>query len=170
MGLHDRPYWREMLAEVLTEKNRRQDPEIQDKTAAIQETVDYSDPKKYSTKDLEFYISTYQDYANKSDEEAIVVSWVRWVPYTPIPLERFITKYGKPDVSAFSDEDMAPYKSWKRGLLVNLTDDGKKVLTVEYSFTQEDKASAWYIKYPNSIYNPYIRKTKPKTQPSKKKK
>jgi hypothetical protein len=165
-----RPFWRDTLNYVIVEKKRREDPEILAKAAAIKETIDYSNLKSYSTDDLESTFLTDQNLANQSDERALTVSWVRWVPDSPIPLERFMTKYGKPDESGFSDENMQPYKTWKRGISTTLTDDGKRVLMVDYSFTREDRALAWSIMYPNSKYNPYIKKSKPKPQPSKKKK
>jgi hypothetical protein len=89
-----------------------------------------------------------QNLANQSDEDALSVDWVRWIPEPPIPLERFMLKYGKPDKSGFDDDNMDPYKSWEsRGIMVYLTNDGKDVYKVDFSFTNNEMRKAWKSKY-----------------------
>lgn len=104
------------------------------------------------------YIDTYNTLATQTDESALTVNWVRWVPDTLIPLQRFILKYGQPEKSGFSDEDMQPYKSWEsKGLTAYLTDNGTHVLRIDYSFTKDEYRSAWKLKYnfiPAWLQNP----------------
>ncbi len=81
-------------------------------------------------------------FANASDDD-VMVGWVRWVPDTPFSIERLITKYGKPDVSGFTNDDYQPYKEWKqRGLFVRLTDDGKRVVGMEFTPTKKEEEEA----------------------------
>ena len=80
----------------------------------------------------------YKRLTEQSDEEALVVSSVRWIPVTPFPLERLITKYGNPDKSDFSSKDFQPYKSWRRGIDAFLSDNGKNVEMMEFYFTEKE--------------------------------
>jgi hypothetical protein len=141
--------------------------------ALIKSKNDKIDDKstKASNKQDDPEIKAYQSFVDKTDEEALTVSWVRCVPDNPIPLQKFVTKYGKPDVSGFSDDGMQPYKDWSKvGIGVYLTKDGKNVLTVDYSFTKDDYIKAWNKKHPNDKgINPFLPDTKEKTEPSKKK-
>lgn len=86
----------------------------------------------------------WKKLANELEEDALVVSWVRWVPDVPFPVDRLITKYGKPEKSDFSPEDFKPFKLWtSRGINASLSDDGKKVVTIEFMFTQKEMNDAW---------------------------
>jgi hypothetical protein len=85
--------------------------------------------------------------ANASDEDALSVDWVRWIPVAPIPLPRFVSKYGKPDTSAFSDEDLQPYRVWKKGVTAFLADDEKSVVRVDYFFTRDELRQEYKSKY-----------------------
>jgi hypothetical protein len=90
----------------------------------------------------------YKTYANHSDEQALVVEWVRWAPDGPTPLTRLISKYGKPEKSGFSDEDLQPYKRWEaKGLSAYLSDDEKQVLRIDYDFTIAEQRAAYMKKY-----------------------
>jgi len=83
-------------------------------------------------------------FSEESDAEALSVGWVRWVPDTEIPLQRFILKYGNPEKSGFDDEDMSPYKSWEaKGLTAYLSDNGNHVVRVDFSFTKNEQRQAW---------------------------
>ncbi|MDM4769539.1 hypothetical protein [Solimonas sp. SE-A11] len=83
-----------------------------------------------------------------ASEKSITVDWVRWIPDQPIPLQRFIVKYGQPERSDFFDENLQPYKEWtKRGLMAVLADDGKHVIRVDYSFTRAEMHKAWMDAY-----------------------
>lgn len=87
--------------------------------------------------------------ANAPDEE-ISVAWVRWVPVAPIPVARFISKYGQSEKNDYSDEDLTPYRHWvKKGLQAFLSDDEKLVLRVDFQFTREDRRAAWRTKFPS---------------------
>lgn len=79
-----------------------------------------------------------------SDDEVLIVSWVRWVPSTGIPLTRLMAKYGKPDQAGFSDDDLRPFRGWsKRGIHAALSDNQKNVLLIDYTYTKNEKENAW---------------------------
>jgi len=88
----------------------------------------------------------WQDLIDKPDE-AKTVGWVRWIPDAPIPLQRFIAKYGPADVKDFAEEDMQPYRSWKRGIQAFLTDDEKFVTRVDFTYTNTETRNAYKQKY-----------------------
>jgi hypothetical protein len=75
-------------------------------------------------------------------DDSLVVEWVRWVPDSPIPIQRFISKYGKWDGKGYYDQDLAPYREWKRGIAIILTEDEKKAISVNYHFTTGDYRKA----------------------------
>lgn len=89
----------------------------------------------------------YRGLASQTDEVALSVNWVRWVPDTRIPLQRLVSKYGKPDKSGFSDEDYKPYRSWNRGIEAYLTDDEKYVDRIDFNFTKEEYRKAYKEKF-----------------------
>ncbi|MCE5247194.1 MAG: hypothetical protein ABFD84_09410 [Candidatus Polarisedimenticolia bacterium] len=71
-------------------------------------------------------------------EECWAALWVRWVPESPLPLKRFVSKYGPPDEAGY-DDNMQPYRWWKKiGVSVNLTDDEARVTFVDFTFTNEE--------------------------------
>jgi hypothetical protein len=77
------------------------------------------------------------------EDDTVMVDWVRWLPDTPFPVERLITKHGKPDTSGFADDDYHPYKEWTRkGIYVRLTDDGKKVFAIDFTPTKKEVEAA----------------------------
>lgn len=80
-------------------------------------------------------------------EKNMEVQWVRWIPMSPIPLQRLITKYGKPDEDGFRDDDFRPFKSWtKKNINANLSDDGKMVTDIEFAFTNGEQRIAYLVK------------------------
>lgn len=90
----------------------------------------------------------FQNSSQKSDEEAMSVNWVRWVPDTQIPVQRLISKYGKPEKSGVSDESYQPYRSWdKKGVEAYLSDDEKHVVRIDFFFTREEYRKAYLAKY-----------------------
>ncbi len=89
-----------------------------------------------------------KSHMDTSDEESLTVNWVRWVPPDSMPLERYITKYGKPEKSGFADDTMEPYREWtSKGVTVILNDDGKHVKRVDYSFTKAELRHAYKSKF-----------------------
>jgi hypothetical protein len=73
----------------------------------------------------------YKASMERKDDDALSISWVRWVPETPIPIERYKAKYGEPTKIDYSSIDMKPYAYWgaaeingKRGLKALLTATG----------------------------------------------
>jgi hypothetical protein len=91
---------------------------------------------------------TLNSLAQQSDEEALSVEWVRWIPVQPIPLQRFILKYGNPSKSGFDDQDLEPYKLWEsRGISAYISDNEKHVLRVDYTFTNQEYRAAYKAKY-----------------------
>ena len=103
------------------------------------------DAKAAGNEDLpKFYLAQWE----KGTDSALTTQWVRWVPAAPIPLERFFLRYGKPAKVEFNNNDMAPYYQWTdKGVLVTLADDLKKVLTVEYAFTNAERLAACKRKF-----------------------
>ena len=109
-----------------------------------------------------------------SEDDALNIKWVRWVPASPLPLERYKSKYGEPAKCDFLSDSMSPFCSWPaRDLVVNLSDDRKFVLSAEASFTQAEQRAAWLAKYgyvpdsladtkPSASSNPALRKPEPK--------
>lgn len=105
--------------------------------------------------------------SEKSDEDALSVSWVRWVPDKVIPLQRFILKYGSAEKSGFDDEDMSPYKTWEtKGLTAYLSDNGNYVVRVDYSFTINEQRKAWKEK--EGFIPDWLQATESKPKPQKK--
>jgi hypothetical protein len=89
-----------------------------------------------------------QNLANQSDEEAMSVNWVRWIPDAPIPIQRLVLKYGPPEKSPFSDENYQPYREWeKKGVVAFLSDDEKNVIRIDFSFTNQEMRKAWFARY-----------------------
>lgn len=85
-----------------------------------------------------------EKFANESDDDALNVQWVRWAPPSPIPLERYKSKYGEPSKCDFTNDTMQPYCEWStRGILVKLSDDRKLVFFVEASFTIAEQRAAY---------------------------
>lgn len=115
--------------------------------------VKFDDSRPSYKKELESGSATVsaellQNLINQTDDEALTVSWVRWIPDSQIPLQRLISKYGKPEKSGFSDENFEPYRSWdKRGISVYLSDDEKFVQRIDFSFTKDEMRKAWLRKY-----------------------
>lgn len=96
-------------------------------------------------------------------DEKYTIHWLRWVPDDPIPIERLISKFGKPDVYDFQEEDFQPYAQWlKRGLLTTLSDDKKRVFTIQYTFTDEDYNRALGINNKPAVVSKPNNKSKPK--------
>jgi hypothetical protein len=115
--------------------------------------------KEAAEKDTPAELTTFfQEMSQKSDEEAMTVNWVRWIPDTTIPIQRLISKYGKPDQSGFSDENFQPYRWWNRGLEVYLSDDEKNVDRIDFIFTDDEHRKAYLSKYK---IVPYWLKEKP---------
>jgi len=78
-------------------------------------------------------------------EERLFVQWVRWVPESPLPLKRFVSKYGPPDEAGY-DDNMKPYRAWtKIGVWVDLTNDEARVTAVEFYFTTEEQDAGFKI-------------------------
>lgn len=98
------------------------------------------DAKAAGNEDLaKFYLSQWE----KNVEDALTAEWVRWVPASSIPVERFFVRYGKLTKVEFNNSDMTPYYQWKeKGVIVSVSDDLKTVLTVEYSFTNAERLTA----------------------------
>ena len=90
----------------------------------------------------------YRDQWEKSTEDSLTTSWVRWVPPAAIPIERFFLRYGKVAKVEFNNEDMSPYYQWKdRGGLASLSDDLKSVKSVEYTFTNAERLTTCKRKF-----------------------
>jgi len=73
-------------------------------------------------------------------EERLWAWWVLWVPESPIPLARFVAKYGSPDEAGYEADSMTPYRKWtKIAVRAHLTADEKSVMSVGFFFTDEER-------------------------------
>jgi hypothetical protein len=107
-------------------------------------------------------VNFYERWANEENTGLSVV-WVRWIPDAPIPLQRFLTKYGPPEKSDFSEERLQPYKWWvSKGLQAYLSDDGKFVVRVDFEFTGKEYEQAFKAK------SSYVPGRSEKTAPNRK--
>lgn len=89
----------------------------------------------------------YKSLANDPDDKALTVSWVRWVPDTAIPLQRLLSKYGKPSESGFNDE-YRPYRKWEsKGVHVILSENEKYVFRIDHYFTKDEIKQYWRDKH-----------------------
>lgn len=101
--------------------------------------------EKYPTSE---YVERFREMSQQPEDQAMSVSWVRWVPQSRIPLERLVSKYGKPDRSGFSDSDFQPFRAWgKKGVEAYLSDDEKTVLRIDFQFTREEYRRAYLARY-----------------------
>jgi hypothetical protein len=88
-----------------------------------------------------------QGLANQPDDDALTISWVRWVPSTPIPMERVKGKYGEPTKCDFDPADFSPFCSWEaRSLSAQTTDDRKSVVFFTARFTRGELRAAYKAK------------------------
>ena len=102
-----------------------------------------------------YYLAQWE----KGTDESLATQWVRWVPPSAIPVERFVGRYGKPLKVEFNDSDMAPYYQWKdKGVLASLTDDFKMVVSVEYGFTKAEWFASCKKKYDLKICEKFYSK------------
>lgn len=107
-----------------------------------------SDEKTAQLKELDERVAKLNAIANRADDEALTVAWVRWVPTSPIPIQRFVAKYGKPSRTDFDNNNMEPYSIWTaRALSAKLSDDLKFVFSVDYGFTEAEKTSGCRSKW-----------------------
>jgi hypothetical protein len=75
-------------------------------------------------------------------DNTVIISWVRWIPEIPFPVERLVAKYGKPDKSGFDDDDFTLYSQWtSKGIYARLSDDGK-VRAIDFNFTEQEVQAA----------------------------
>jgi hypothetical protein len=111
---------------------------------------------------LLWWINFDKKYLALPLEERLTLDWVRYVPMTPIPYERLLSRYGKPEKCDSNLEDFRPYCSWEsKGVLINLSDDKKLVTNIEYTFTEKEMFPS-----PEAEPKPSLKKkpTKPKVK------
>lgn len=134
---------------------------MQDEGAHIEqlEATDSSEVRDRTLNLMRSRLKTYQESAEESDDNALTISWLRWVPASAIPLQRYISKYGAPDKSGFNDDDMSPYRSWKKlGVRLTLTDDEKNVLSAEFEFTPTENLTYCRRQYPPNAHKFYCQR------------
>lgn len=119
----ERPRWRRELAETPPE------------------------PPEAPSADVEFTAELrrwLQGVIDQSDDEALTISWVRWVPPTPIPMERVKAKYGEPSKCDFDPSNFTPFCKWEsRALMAMTSDDRKRVVFFTAQFTKSELRSAY---------------------------
>ena len=81
-------------------------------------------------------------------EDNITVDWVRWTPTASIPLQRYINKYGQPEISDYREDNMMPFRKWNsREITAYLSDDLNNVIFVDFNFTIEEEREAHQKRY-----------------------
>ena len=86
----------------------------------------------------------WRSVKNRPVDDALTISWVRWVPAAPIPIDRYKSRYGEPTKVEFSPMDMTPYAEWTSiALTAQLSDDKRLVLYVDTAFTKAEYRAAW---------------------------
>ena len=99
-----------------------------------------SDRFEASKPDKEIYAGKARDL---SDDAAMTLAWVRWMPEAPIPMERVYQRYGPFDERGVSEDDFKPVRGWRRrGVRATLSDDEKGVIFLEFHFTQDEMNAA----------------------------
>jgi hypothetical protein len=96
----------------------------------------------------------YSRLARLSDD-TIRVTWVIWIPDKPFPVERLIEKHGTAEKSGFNVEDDAPYIKWtSKGIYARLSEDGKEVLEIDFTFTEKELSTALKERFGTSSDTP----------------
>jgi hypothetical protein len=109
----------------------------------------------------------FKEYSERSDDDSLLVSWVRWVPDEPFPVERLIAKYGKPERSDFSSVDFKPYNQWKtKGIYAHLSDDGENVVMITYNPTEKELKEADDARVKIVVEKPLFFREHKKTSPT----
>lgn len=126
---------------------RKQIPSFEQKIEALRAEAQ-TDATKSTLETLSIVLDGSRKLEAETTDQALKLKWVRWVPPTPIPVARYLTKYGPPTKSGFNDDDMQPFNSWPaKGVSLNLTDDGKSVLNAEFGFTAKETRDQCMAKY-----------------------
>jgi hypothetical protein len=85
-------------------------------------------------------INSFNESLNRPLDQRLTLDWLRWVSPDPIPFERLVSKYGKPEKCDFDPDTFQPICLWlSKGVSANLSDDKKYVYSIEFSFTAEDR-------------------------------
>ncbi|WP_306475696.1 hypothetical protein [Methyloversatilis sp.] len=86
--------------------------------------------------------------AAESDDQALRVKWVRWVPTTPLRVQDVVAKYGRWDAGGLSDDGFRLYRSWDaRGITALLSEDEQSVLMMDFVFTEDEQREAFMRRY-----------------------
>jgi hypothetical protein len=82
--------------------------------------------------------------AQRPDDQALQVEWVRWAPDgLGVPVTRLVSKYGAAFEKGYSDSDFSPFRRWKpQGVTAYLDDDEKSVVRVDFTFTPAEQCAA----------------------------
>lgn len=77
-------------------------------------------------------------------DEKLTLNWLRWLPAEILPFDRLVNRYGNPEKCGYNDESFQPFCDWiSRAIRANLSDDKKQVLSIEFSFTEDDLIKSW---------------------------
>jgi hypothetical protein len=87
--------------------------------------------------------------ANASDNDALTVDWVRWVPDSPVPKEKAVSKYGTPKCSVADDfSNICTFD--KFSVVASMDDSGKNILGFDTYFTKNERQIGWKLRFPNA--------------------
>lgn len=88
---------------------------------------------------VENYLKNAKVLAAKSDDDALNVKWVRWVPDQAIPLAKLESRYGK--ASCSMDEAFDTVCKWAaRDLHAKMSEDGKAATMLDTAFTEAERS------------------------------
>ena len=112
--------------------------------------------------------------ALQSDDDALNVEWVRWVPDTAIPLNRLVEKYGPWDKKEINNQNYQSQRTWtKRKITVTVADDEKYISNIDFNFTGEEMIKGYRgngVKIGLLMEKYYRDMDKPEPKPKKNKK
>lgn len=100
-------------------------------------------------------------------EERLTIDWVRWIPPAALPLQRFESKYGKPEKCDYKSDTFEPYCSWdSKGVSATLDDSKTTVQWLDFTFTAAEWGNAIGLPTTNTApkslkpYDGPVRKTR----------
>jgi len=82
-----------------------------------------------------------------ADSQAYLVEWVRWSPGYALPVRNVIQKYGKKHQRHIDEQDFSVTYSWPdRSIDVDASDDGERVINVNFGFTQKERDAGYALR------------------------
>ena len=84
-------------------------------------------------------VDMYSGVLNAPLDERLTLDWVRWLPPSPVPYERLVSKYGAAEKCDYKADTFEPYCAWTtRGIFAVLDDKKIGVTSIEFTFTADE--------------------------------